>query len=155
MARRAMRYSGMPASAPLLFYDDSCGLCARSVQWVLTHEGANRSLRFAPLQGRLAQDALGPEARRALPDSVVWCEPGSDGPLSRLKVKSDAVLQVWRYVGGRWRLLAGIGRLVPRPLRDKVYDLVARHRHRLASGPACLVPTPEQRARFLELSAGS
>ncbi|HET7602197.1 MAG TPA: DUF393 domain-containing protein [Gemmatimonadales bacterium] len=143
----------MPASAPLLFYDDSCGLCARSVQWVLSHEGADRSLRFAPLQGRLAQRALDPGARSELPDSVVWLEPGADGVPPRLQLKSDAVLRVWQYVGGIWRLAAYVARIVPRPLRDKLYDLVARHRHRLSSGPACVVPTAEQRARFLELRA--
>ncbi len=139
----------MPASAPLLLYDGACGLCARSVQWVLTHEGADRSLRFAPLQGRLATAVIGQEAGPALPDSVVWLEPGVDGAPPRVLVRSDAVLRVWRYVGGPWRLAAWLGRLVPRAVRDGLYDLVARHRHRLAGGPACVVPTPEQQERFL------
>ncbi|HET8632958.1 MAG TPA: DCC1-like thiol-disulfide oxidoreductase family protein [Gemmatimonadales bacterium] len=136
---------------PILFYDGRCGLCARSVHWVLAHERADRSLRFAPLQGRIAAAALAGEAALATPDSVVWHEPGADGDPPLTLVKSDAVLRVWLYVGGPWRLAAWLGRPIPRVLRDRIYDLVARHRHRLSPGPACLVPTPTQRPRFLEL----
>jgi predicted DCC family thiol-disulfide oxidoreductase YuxK len=55
------------------------------------------------------------------------------------------------YLGGGWRWMARVGRLVPRKLRDAVYDLVARNRHRLARrSERCLLPTPEQRRRFLD-----
>jgi predicted DCC family thiol-disulfide oxidoreductase YuxK len=58
---------------------------------------------------------------------------------------------VLRYLGGVWRLLAGVFSLVPRPIRDWGYDFIARHRHKLTrGGPACLIPTPEQRARFVD-----
>ncbi len=65
-------------------------------------------------------------------------------------VRSDAVLRAGRYLGGLWAGLALIGALVPRVIRDQLYRWVARHRHRLG-GPACLIPTPEQRIRFLDL----
>jgi predicted DCC family thiol-disulfide oxidoreductase YuxK len=134
---------------PVLLYDGTCGFCAESVQLVLRHDRAG-TLRFAALQG-----AMGAAVRRRHPglervDSVVWLEPdGPDGP-GRVLTRSDAALRIARYLGGWWHL-ARVGRLVPRPLRDAAYDLVARHRHRLlAGGPACLVPGPEVRARFLD-----
>lgn len=129
---------------PLLLYDGSCGFCARSVQFLLRHEGARRDLRFAPLDG-----ATGRRIRSAHPglqgvDSMVWVEGG------RALARSDGVLRAARYLGGGWRVLGVLGEGLPRSLRDGAYRLVASHRHRLA-GPACVVPTAAQRARFLDL----
>ncbi|GLC24077.1 thiol-disulfide oxidoreductase DCC family protein [Roseisolibacter agri] len=142
----------MNAPAPILLYDGDCGFCARSVQFVLAREGRDRSLRFATLQG-----ATGDAARRARPelagiDSVLWVEPDARGGIGRVLVRSDAALRTLTYLGGGWRVLAALGRLAPRGLRDAVYDLIARHRLRLAgrADPSCLLPTPEQRSRFVD-----
>jgi predicted DCC family thiol-disulfide oxidoreductase YuxK len=75
-------------------------------------------------------------------DSVVW----HDG--ARPLVRGDAALATLDYLGGGWRLLATLGRLLPRPARDALYDALARRRFMLAAR-ACLLPTPEERARFL------
>ena len=136
--------------APILLYDGTCGLCARSVQFVLQHERRAKTLRFASLQG-----ATGTAVRRRHPelesvDSVIWYAPAESRGAERVLVKSSAALEVLSYLGGGWRALAMLGRMAPRVLRDAVYDLVARHRHKLAGGDACLLPTPEQRARFLD-----
>lgn len=65
-------------------------------------------------------------------------------------MRSAAALRVARYIRGVWALALAAW-LVPRPLRDAAYGLVARHRHRLPGGAgACFVPTPEVRARFLD-----
>jgi predicted DCC family thiol-disulfide oxidoreductase YuxK len=56
---------------------------------------------------------------------------------------------VARYLGGAWRLTTAAG-LIPRVFRDSLYDLLARHRHSLVGDTRqCVVPTPDQRARFL------
>ena len=138
-----------PLAGPVLLYDGTCGFCADSVQLVLRHD-RRKTLRFAPLQG-----ALGARVREQHPelegvDSMVWVELDAAGDPARVLTRSDAGLRIARYLGGWWRL-AGAGYVVPRRLRDAAYDLVARHRHRLrAGGPACLVPRPEDRARFLD-----
>ena len=139
--------NGRNASTPVLLYDGTCGFCARSVQFVLAHEGARRSLRFASLES-----ATGIELRRRHPwlatvDSLIWYEPDDD---ERLLVRSAAVLRVARYLGGVWRVLALLGSVVPRFVRDAAYDFVARHRREIAAD-ACLVPTPDQRARFVDV----
>jgi predicted DCC family thiol-disulfide oxidoreductase YuxK len=65
-------------------------------------------------------------------------------------VRSDAALRVARYLGGWFRLMQPL-ELVPRVVRDAVYDLIARHRHHLSgSAPSCLVPSREERDRFLD-----
>jgi predicted DCC family thiol-disulfide oxidoreductase YuxK len=141
-----------PTAAAVLLYDGTCGFCAGSVQFVLRHERprGGRTLRFATLEG-----ALGDGARQAHPelvgvDSVIWLEPGT----GRVLVRSEAALAVAAYLGGPWRLLAALGRLVPRRLRDAAYDLIARNRYRIAGRvDACPVPTPEQRGRFIDGAA--
>jgi predicted DCC family thiol-disulfide oxidoreductase YuxK len=134
-------------SPPVLLYDGACGLCSHTVQLVLRHDRGGH-LRFAPLDGAFASSLRGRHPSLAAADSVVWVEP-SEGPQpERLLTRSDAALRVAAYLGGIWRL-ATVARVVPRRLRDAAYDLVARHRHHLAA-PACVVPSPAERARFLE-----
>jgi predicted DCC family thiol-disulfide oxidoreductase YuxK len=106
-------------------------------------------VRFAPLDGAFARAVLArhPELRDI--DSVVWVEAEAGDATERVLTRSTAALRVASYLGGWWRL-ATIARLVPRPLRDAVYRLIARHRHRLSRGePHCLVPTASQHDRFL------
>ncbi len=138
-----------PEATPVLLYDGTCGFCAESVQLVLRHD-RRQTLRFAALQGEFgsAVRARHPALERV--DSVVWVEPAGTGRPERVLVRSDAALRVARYLGG-WFTLARAGALVPRAIRDRAYDLIARHRHRLlANGPSCLVPPAEVRERFLD-----
>jgi predicted DCC family thiol-disulfide oxidoreductase YuxK len=137
-----------PADTPILLYDGECGLCAGSVQFILRHEPAHRreSLRFAPLQSALGRQVRARHPELAQVDSVVWFEPSAgDG---RVRYHSAAGLAVLRHLGGFWGMLGALGWLVPRPLRDAVYRAIARRRFDLVA-PACLLPTAEQRARFL------
>jgi predicted DCC family thiol-disulfide oxidoreductase YuxK len=140
----------MTDGSPILLFDGTCGFCARSVQFVLRHEGKRRTLRFASLQS-----GAGTDVRRRHPelehlDSVVWVEP-SDAAHESVYVRSRAVLRVLRYLGGGWPVLAWVGAIVPRFVRDWMYDVVAGHRHQLTrDGPACFIPDPDQRARFID-----
>jgi predicted DCC family thiol-disulfide oxidoreductase YuxK len=136
------------ASPALLFYDGSCGLCAASVQFVLRHEppAARSGLQFAPLEGATAQRVLA-QAGGITEDSVVWVDGRAGGP-PRLRTRGDAVLAIGRHLGGWWRMLAAISALVPRWVRNRVYDAIARRRLSLMAR-ACLLPTAEERQRFL------
>ena len=65
-------------------------------------------------------------------------------------VRSDAAIRVSRYFGGAWKLLGAV-KIIPRPIRDWAYDIVARNRYRwFGRADTCMVPTPELRARFIE-----
>ena len=156
-----------PASGPVLLYDGACGVCARSIQFILRHDHRDRSLRFASLQSDFGQRILAAAPELDGVDSVIWVEvdpgprpepllpprlaPGAPLPRLRTRIRSDAALTAATYLGGGWRWMARVGRLVPRRLRDAVYDLVARNRHRLARrSERCLLPTPDQRRRFLD-----
>jgi predicted DCC family thiol-disulfide oxidoreductase YuxK len=135
--------------SPVLLYDGSCGFCARSVQFVLDHERDRHFLRFTTLQGVLADSLRSRDHALDAIDSVIWYEVGEQPDTVAVFVRSAAVLRVLRYLGGGWSMLATVGSIVPRPVRDWIYDVVARYRRRIIRrAPSCLIPTPEQRARF-------
>ncbi|HEY7635678.1 MAG TPA: DCC1-like thiol-disulfide oxidoreductase family protein [Gemmatimonadales bacterium] len=139
-------------TSPVLLYDGACGFCAESVQLVLRHD-RRRTLRFAALQGAYGRALRARHPELAGVDSMVWVEPSHTGGSDRVLVRSTAALRVARYLGGWWNLTL-IGWLLPRPLRDALYNLIARHRHHLLeTDPSCLLPGPEVRERFLDLGA--
>ncbi len=124
-----------PASGPTrLFYDGGCGFCHAAVRFVARRDAAGR-IRFAPLGGVTFQRQVPEVDRRDLPDSLVVLAPGSR-PLTR----SDAVAHLLRALGGAWAVGARLLAIVPRPLRDGAYDLVARFRARLFRRPEGVCP---------------
>jgi predicted DCC family thiol-disulfide oxidoreductase YuxK len=137
-------------AGPILLYDGTCGFCARSLQFVLQHEGPRKTLRFARLEGPLGTALRERHAELAGVDSLIWYEPRTAAAPERLLCRSRGGLRVARYLGGVWALLGSLGMIVPRVLMDAGYDWIARHRRQLAAD-ACLVPTPGQRRRFLDV----
>lgn len=129
---------------PVVIFDGTCNLCIRSVTFILEHE-SDHVLRFAPLQsaaGDKLMRELGLDARDAR--TFVLVEQG------RAYMRSDAALRVARHLGWPWRSLRALW-IVPRPIRDLAYDLVARNRHRLfGRHESCMVPSADVRDRFME-----
>jgi predicted DCC family thiol-disulfide oxidoreductase YuxK len=128
-----------------LFYDGHCGLCQRAVRFILAEDTGGTAFRFAPLQGETFLARVGQERREGLPDSVVVLT--RDG---ELLLRSTAFLHIFRRLGGGWRVLAALLSVVPRRLRDLVYDLVARIRYRVFGRreDLCPIVPAELRARF-------
>jgi predicted DCC family thiol-disulfide oxidoreductase YuxK len=133
------------AATEYLFYDGHCGLCHRAVKFVLRHDRSGELFRFAPLQGETFLARVAAERRAGLPDSVVVLT--RDG---ELLVRSDASLHILRRLGGGWRALAAVLGVIPRVLRDLVYDFVARIRYRVFGkrDDLCPIVPPELRVRF-------
>ena len=128
----------------LWLFDGVCNFCSGSVQMALRLDRRG-VLRFTPLQSPFGRQIA---ARYGLdldnPDSFLFFDRGR--PLEA----SDAVLALFRRLGAPWSWLVAPLGLVPRPWRDAVYLALARNRYRLMGKRAtCMVPTPEQRARFI------
>lgn len=128
-----------------LFYDGHCGLCHRAVKFVLKHDRTGKAFRFAPLQGETLAGRVPAELRAGLPDSIV-VETGQGA----LLVRSSAFLHILRRLGGGWRILAAILGVIPRPVRDAAYDLIARIRYSIFGrrDDLCPIVPAELRARF-------
>jgi predicted DCC family thiol-disulfide oxidoreductase YuxK len=129
--------------SPVLLFDGACNLCNRSVQWVLLRDPRG-IFRFAPLQSDIGQALLRQHGLSTENlDTVVLV----DGP--RVFLRSDAPLEVARRLGGLWPLLC-VFKIVPRALRDGVYNWVARHRYRwFGHQSECFLPNPAWKGRFL------
>lgn len=132
-----------PATGPIVLYDGTCGLCARSVRWILRHE-RDHELRFAPLQGETtaALRARHPGIPMTI-DTVVFV----DG--ERAHLRSKAFLHLASHLRAPWRWAHAV-RWFPGFVLDLGYRLVAALRYRIwGRVDACELPSPAQRARFL------
>ena len=96
---------------------------------------------MASLQGQTAQEKL---AAYEVPDAIVYLANGE------ILFKSDAVIAIGQRLGGLSRIAATCLRLIPKFLRDSVYDFIARHRYRVfAQKSHCRIPTEEEKRYFL------
>ncbi|WP_303636548.1 thiol-disulfide oxidoreductase DCC family protein [Stenotrophomonas tuberculopleuritidis] len=132
------------AAGPVIVFDGACALCSRWVRFLLRFD-RQRRYRFAAMQG-----AQGSALLRA--HGLDPCDPSSFLLLDARGAWTDteAILRVLAGLGGGWRL-AAVLRLLPRAWRDRAYRLLARNRYRwFGRHDACLLPSPEQAARFLD-----
>jgi predicted DCC family thiol-disulfide oxidoreductase YuxK len=136
-------------TGPTLLFDGVCNLCNAAVRWVIARD-RRAQFRFASLQSRAAREAMarmrdGPAGSPTpLPDSMVLLDE------TGVHVRSDAAIRVARRLGLPWSLLA-IARVLPRGVRDALYDWIARNRYRwFGKRDNCMVPASELRARFLD-----
>jgi len=135
----------------LLLYDGVCALCNGVVHFLMKRDRLDE-FRYAPLESSLGREVLARFNIYAFPDGVVLLTDALTGT-EHLYQRSDAVaaaLQRLSSPSGVWRLAGRILRLVPRPLRDWGYGIVARFRYRLFGRyDRCPVPPLEQRSRLL------
>lgn len=135
-----------PRMGWVLFFDGDCGFCNKSVQRVhaLDRKG---EIDFAPLQGKLAAELDLTKFAEKTGGTMVLVREG-DG---KRFLKSDAWAELGNAMGGVWKILGVMLGVIPRPVRDAVYDLVARNRFRLAKiGGACALPDEDLRKRMRE-----
>lgn len=127
----------------LVLFDGVCNLCNATVNFLIDHD-PNHRLKFGALQA----DAVTPLLERYglhsdNLDSFMLIDEG------RAYQRSEAALRIAWRLGGAWRLLSPLI-LLPRPLRDAVYDWVAANRYRwFGKRDTCRVPTPELKDRFI------
>lgn len=126
----------------IIFFDGVCPVCNGFVDYVLKKDLKNQ-FQFSSLQSHNAKAQI-PEQYLDL-DSVILKEN------EQIFIRSTAVLRILFQLGGHWNALAIFFSVIPRPLRDYFYDLFAKYRYRIfGQYESCRIPTPEQRARFLE-----
>ncbi|HEY4423618.1 MAG TPA: thiol-disulfide oxidoreductase DCC family protein [Pyrinomonadaceae bacterium] len=141
----------MAKANPIVLYDGVCGLCNRSVQFLLKHDKHAR-FRFASLQSDFAEKVLGRHGLDPKDLDTVHVVENYDQPGERVLQRSDAILRAGRELGGFWSAASSVARIVPRPLRDLVYRFVATNRYRVfGKYDTCMLPDPNQRSRFLDI----
>ena len=129
---------------PTILFDGVCNLCNATVRFVIRRD-RRRRFRFAPLQSDAARQLLGVTEPGAVAlDSILLVEG------SRVYRKSEAALRIARQLNHPWPLLA-VFSILPRGVRDRVYDYIGNHRYRwFGRTESCQVPAPGDRDRFLD-----
>ena len=128
---------------PVVLFDGVCNLCNSSVIFIIKRD-AKSKLKFASLQSEYGVDQmkkfnLHPSAL----NSVLLVKD------NRLFQKSNAALEIASMLDGIWPMLYAF-KIVPRFLRDFIYDWIAHNRYRwFGKKEECMIPTPEMRARFV------
>lgn len=129
---------------PIILFDGVCNFCSGVVNFIIERD-TKGVFRFAPLQSDAGERILehfnlaGEDF-----DTFVLVE-GEES-----YIKSTAALRMCRLLGGFWKLLY-VFMVIPVPVRDAVYDYIARNRYKwFGKKEECMVPGPEVRRRFLE-----
>jgi predicted DCC family thiol-disulfide oxidoreductase YuxK len=130
---------------PLLLFDGVCNLCNSFVQTIIRND-KRQLFRFSSLQSGTGQRVLQyiQQNTGTVPDSLILLYRG------KLYFKSDAALKTASLLKGKWLFLTA-GYIVPRFIRNIIYDIVARNRYRwYGKRDECMMPTPELNSRFLD-----
>ena len=128
----------------IVLFDGVCNLCNRSVQFIIKHD-KKKQFRFASLQGRYGQEFL---KKYDLPadnfNSFILLED------DKAYTRSTGALRMLKHLGGGWRLFYGFI-ILPKFIRDSVYNWVARNRYKwFGKRDECMIPTPELKTRFFD-----
>jgi predicted DCC family thiol-disulfide oxidoreductase YuxK len=148
--------AGSPSQAPsgsqgghLVLYDGVCGLCSRLLQFLLTHD--HRAVfNFASLQSATGKATVARWGGDPEELTSFYVVSAFRTPAARVFTRSDAALFVAGELGWPWKAMRAAG-ILPKALRDRLYDVVARTRYRVFGRlEQCLLPRPEFRSRFLD-----
>jgi predicted DCC family thiol-disulfide oxidoreductase YuxK len=128
---------------PVVLFDGVCNLCNSAVQFIIKRDKKN-IFRFASLQSPIGQKLL---EQYHLPtnelNSFILVEN------NKVYDRSTGALRVVKRLKGLWPLLY-ILIIIPKFLRDPVYNWVGRNRYKwFGKKDECMIPTPELKARFL------
>lgn len=124
----------------LVLYDGECGFCAFWVRFIIARDSAGYFL-FAPLQSEVARTLRRDDTRDPGDTVLVYID-------GQLFSRSEAVVRIAKRLSFPWKWAALVA-YVPRRIRDRVYELVARNRHRWFSSTSCSMPDVEDRQRFV------
>lgn len=133
----------MPKAQKIILFDGVCNLCNGWVQFVINHD-IRKIFRFGSLQSEGGRVLL---KKHGLPlndyDSFVYVKD------NQVYLKSTAALHVLKDLGGFYKFFY-IFIVIPRPVRDFAYSLIAKNRYFLfGKRESCMLPSPELRNRFL------
>lgn len=126
----------------IILFDGECHFCDSSVQFIIKRD-RRKYFKFASIQSDLGEKLLAEFQIPNTVDSVVFIEG------KKCYVKSTAALRICGRLDGMWRLFSPL-LVIPTGLRDAVYDIVAKNRHKLVKKQnECKIPTKDQLERFL------
>ena len=122
----------------IVLFDGICNLCNASVRFITRHD-KNNTIQFASLQSETAKQLLlkmNIDSQKI--DSIIFISN------EKMFIKSDAAIEIAKLLDGFPRLLKYF-QFIPRPIRDFVYDLIAKNRYRLFGKSCSLQPSNQNK----------
>lgn len=133
----------IPNDKPIVLFDGVCNLCNGYIQWIIKRDPEG-IFRFTSLQSEIGQDLLQKHQLDTKDLSTVVLIQNN-----KAYTHSNVALHMFKMLGGAWSLLY-VFKIIPRPLRDAVYNIIARNRYKwFGEKTECMIPTPELQSRFL------
>lgn len=128
---------------PVIIFDGVCNLCNGAVNFIIVRD-TSANFQFAPMQSESAKELLTIlKLSSDNLDSIILIEN------DKHYIKSTAALRICKKLGALWPLLYFFI-LIPRPIRDYFYDIVAKNRYGwFGKREKCMVPSTEIESRFL------
>jgi len=134
----------IPNDKKIVLFDGLCNLCSRGVQFIIERDKKNQFL-FASLQSNAASEILKKfnQQTNELHSFVLIDD-------DKIYTRSSATLRVLKYLSRGWRLCYALI-IIPKFIRDAVYDYIARHRYKwFGKKSACWIPTDQLKQKFLD-----
>ncbi len=128
----------------VILFDGLCNLCNGAVTKIIRLDKKNVFL-FCSLQSEAGKKILSHiKVDASKIDSIILYEPGI-----AYHIKSSAALEIMNTLGGIWKL-SKIFLILPTPIRNLLYDFIAKNRYRwFGKKEQCMIPTPELKSKFL------
>lgn len=135
----------LPENKKIVLFDGVCNLCDASIQFISKHD-KNDIFRFVSIQSELGQEIityLGIDTSKT--DSIILYEPKI-----AYYLKAEAALRIAKELKS-WHSILYYFNGIPNIIKNSVYDFVAKNRYKwYGKKDACMIPTPELKAKFLE-----
>jgi predicted DCC family thiol-disulfide oxidoreductase YuxK len=128
---------------PIVFYDGDCGFCNSSVQFILKKRKS--AIHFATLQSSFAEKAMSNKGITIEMDTLYLLTN------DRIYHRSNAALRICKSLKGGYPLMM-VFWIVPKFIRDGVYNQIAKRRHKIRAG-YCVIPTKEEKELFLDITS--
>ncbi|MCK4904020.1 MAG: thiol-disulfide oxidoreductase DCC family protein [Candidatus Marinimicrobia bacterium] len=127
----------------IILFDGLCNLCNGSVNFILKRDKIGK-FKFASLQSEIGKKLLKQYTTDTnVVDSIILIKN------DKVFIKSSAVLEVLKDMPVGWWVFR-VGIILPRVIRDYIYDVVAKYRYRIfGKKDECPIPSKDIQDRFL------
>lgn len=131
-------FTALSYQHPIILFDGICHLCDESVQFIIKRD-EKALFRFCTIQYVVDNKLL-----EINTDSVVLFRSG------QIYKKSDAAIQILKILGGKYKVLSVVFRIIPAFLRNVCYDWVAKNRYKwFGKYDICILPQKGWQNRFI------
>ncbi len=135
-------FNPQPKHSGIVYFDGVCSVCNGFVDFLIGRD-PNHSLQYTALQGEAAKENLNIELYKNI-DSLIFQTD------EKVYTRSNAALMALSSLGGFWKFAIWL-RLIPRFIRDPLYNIIAKNRYSwFGKYDKCRLPTESEKGSILD-----